>query len=88
MQWIGKSDEMDPTEWGWDVQGGKLVPLMMDKSPAPDLLLKMIGCSCSTRCITKKCSCRKSNMECTSACGHYRENMTQDPVFDEDDCDA
>ena len=24
-QWIGKSDEMDPTEWGCDVQGGKLV---------------------------------------------------------------
>ena len=36
MQWIGKRDEMDPTEWCWDVQGEKLVPLMMDKNPAPD----------------------------------------------------
>ena len=28
MEWLGKNDGMQPTEWGWAVQGGKLVPLM------------------------------------------------------------
>ena len=45
MQWIGKNEGMDPIEWGWDIQGDKLVPLMMDNSPAPETLLKMIQCS-------------------------------------------
>jgi len=45
MQWMGKNEGMDPTKWGWDVQGDKLVLLMMNKSPAPDTLLKMIRCA-------------------------------------------
>ena len=36
MVWMGKEDGMDPTEWGWDVQGDKLIPLMMHDSPVPD----------------------------------------------------
>ena len=45
MQWMSKSDALNSTEWGWDVQRGKLVPLMMDLNPAPDKLLKMIHCN-------------------------------------------
>ena len=36
MEWMGMDDGMDPTEWGWDLQGNQLVPLMMENSPAPD----------------------------------------------------
>ena len=59
MQWMFKSDGMKATDWGWRLQGGKLVPLMMNKSPAPESLLKMIHCSCCTGCSTKICSCKK-----------------------------
>ena len=59
MQWLDKCDDMDPTEWGWIIQDGKFVPIMMDISPAPDQLLKMIRCSCSARCNTLKCSCKR-----------------------------
>ena len=51
MVWMG------PTEWGWDVQGDKLIPLVMQESPAPGILLKMIQRNCTTGC-----SCTKKHM--------------------------
>src|SRR6218665_2718822 len=30
MQWMGNSDGMDPTKWGWTVQHERFVPCMMD----------------------------------------------------------
>ena len=79
MQWMSKSDALNLTEWGWDVQRGKLVPLMMDLNPAPDKVLKMIHCNCSTGCFTRKCSCRRNGLECTTAFGHFCENMAHEP---------
>ena len=84
MQWMCKTDGINPTDWGWMLQGGKLVPLMMDKNPAPESLLKMIHCSCSTGCSTKRCSCKKSGLECTTACGHLCENTDEELVSDDD----
>ena len=55
MEWLGKNDDMQPTEWGWAVQGNKLVPLMMKDSPAPNSLLKMVHCNCSAGCSTMRC---------------------------------
>ena len=78
---MGHSDEMEPSEWGWKVEGGKLVRVMTDKSPAPDVLIKMIHCN------TLKC--RKHGLECTSACGQCQDGncdtMTNEPVIEEDD---
>ncbi len=91
MQWIGMNEGMDPTEWGWDVQGDKLVPLMMDKSPAPETLLKMIRCTCISGCSTLRCSCKKHGLECTSACGQCQNgncnNIIMNLVFDDDEID-
>lgn len=36
MEWMGCCEEMAPSEWGWKVEGDKLVPVMTDKSPAPE----------------------------------------------------
>ena len=89
MEWMGCSDEMEPCEWGWRVEGGKLVPVMTNKSPAPEVLIQMIHCNCSAGCNTLKCTCRKHGLECTSACGHCQDgicdNMTNEPVNEEDD---
>ena len=87
MQWMSKSDGMNSTEWGWDLQGGKLVSLMMDLNPAPDKLLKMIRCNCSTGCVTQKCSCRRNGLECTTTCGHFCENMAHEPVIEDVELD-
>ena len=91
MEWMGCSDEMEPCEWGWKVEVDKLVPVMTEKSPAPDALIKMIHCNCSEGCNTLRCTCRKHGLQCTSACGHCQDgkcdNMTNDPVVDDDDDD-
>ena len=70
-EWIGKSDGMNATEWGWNAQGGKLVPPIMYMNPAPDKLLKMIHCNYTAGCVTKKCTCRRNGLECTIAFGHF-----------------
>ncbi|XP_041368125.1 uncharacterized protein LOC121382658 [Gigantopelta aegis] len=91
MVWMGTSEGMDPTEWGWDVHCERLVPIMMDKSPAPDILLQMIHCNCSAGCNTLRCSCRKHGMDFTSACGRCQDsncdNMSQEPISDEEEQD-
>lgn len=89
MQWMGKNDDLHPTEWGWHINEGKLFPLMMNNSAAPDTLLKMIRCNCSSRCDTLQCSCKKHGLDCNTSCGHCQngtcDNMSQEPVSDDDD---
>ena len=90
MEWMDMDDGMDPTEWGWDLQGNQLVPLMMENSPAPDPLLKMIRCNCLSGCRTLKCDCKKHDLECTTACGRCQydmicDNISQEPFSDNDD---
>ena len=92
MEWLGKNDGMQPTEWGWAVQGNKLVPLMMKDSPAPNSLLKMVHCNCSAGCSTMRCGCRKHALECTRACGNCQDgdcdNMAHKRVSDDDEDEA
>jgi hypothetical protein len=52
MVWMGISEDMVPNDWGFKVQGDKLIPIMMDKDHAPEVLLKMIHCNCSAGCNT------------------------------------
>ena len=82
---------MVPSEWGWKVEGDKLVPVMTDKRPAPDALIQMIHCNCSEGCNTLRCTCRRHGLECTSACGHCQDgncdNMKNGPVIDDEDED-
>ena len=51
MQWMSKSDGMNSTEWGWEVQHGLTHD---DMKPAPDKLLKMIHCNCSIGSVKKR----------------------------------
>ena len=90
MEWMGMDDGMDFTEWGWDLQGNQLVPLIMENSPAPDPLLKMIRCNCLSASRTLKCNCKKHDLECTTACGRCQyemicDNISQEPFSDNDD---
>ena len=85
MQWMGKDDDMNPSEWGWDVQRGKLVPLMLDRNPAPDELLKMIRCNCSVGCITMRRSCRrKMDLNVCQFVDIFCENTVHESVSDDE----
>jgi hypothetical protein len=67
--WIGH--DLDPLQWGWIQSGNKLVPLKTDLPAAPERILNIIKCNCKN-CDTKRCSCRKHGLECSSACGGCR----------------
>ena len=47
----------------------RFVPLMSTMNVAPDSLLKVIHCNCTTACKTLRCSCRKYGLPCTIVCG-------------------
>jgi len=84
MVWIGCSENIEPTKWGWDLQGDKL-----DNTPAPDVLLQMIHCNCVGGCNTLRCSCKKYGVVCTAACGSCQnencENMNNAPIVDKNE---
>ena len=92
MERLGKNYGVQPTEWGWAVQGDKLVPLVMKDSPAPNSLLEMVHCNCSAGCSTMRCGYRKHALECTRACGNCQDgdcdNMAYKPVSDDDEDEA
>ena len=67
--WAGKEEGMDPRNWGWNLQDNQLVPLMSTMNAAPENLLKIIHCNCSTACKTLHCSCRRYGLPCTTVCG-------------------
>ena len=60
----------------------------MNDCPAPDTLLKVIHCNCSTGCVSLMCSCRKSGLDCTTGCGPCQdgccENMHSRILLDYD----
>ena len=65
--WMGNSS-LNPLEYGWRIDEGKLVPLKMTLSPAPVSLLQKVRCGCKIHCDSKRCSCRRHGLECSSAC--------------------
>ena len=65
---------MDPLTHGWTQREGStsLTPATVadDVTLAPDELLKMMKCSCSsaTPCKYQHCGCHKATMACTAFC--------------------
>ncbi len=79
MVWMGTDEGMDATNWGWDLKGNRLVPLMSRMNAAPDSLLKVIHCNCSTACKTLRCSCRRYGLPCTTVCGLCQLEVCDNP---------
>ena len=94
MKWKGFDDQISPQNWGWKKIDNKLtcMPVATDLPPAPDDLLKIIRCSCHGDCSSMRCSCKKHNISCSSACGHCRgsgcSNSDSSIDSDQDDRDT
>jgi hypothetical protein len=85
QQWM-ENNQIKPDDWGWILQNGQYFPILTDKEVAPADLLVMIRCNCKVDCTTRRCTCRKNNLECSSACGQCRgvcSNVTS--VMDDDE---
>lgn len=81
QQWKGNNN-LQPVDWGWRMSDGNLVPVMTDLPPAPQDLLNVIQCNCSTDCGSARCTCRKNNLECSPACGQCRGSSCTNSVLD------
>ena len=66
MTWMGPDDALN---WGWHLQDNRFVPLMSTMIVAPDSLLEVIHCNCSTACKTLFCSYRKYGLSHATVCG-------------------
>jgi len=69
MVCMGIVKGMDAMNWAWTLLDNWFVPLMPRMNAAPDSLLKVIRCNCSTACKTLHCSCRRYELPCTTVCG-------------------
>ena len=82
QQWIAGDCYIDPTKWGWKITNNIMNPIMTDKDPAPENLLKIVRCTCRTDCRSLRCSCRKHGVMCTTACTNCTETCNNIPAID------
>ena len=68
QEWLGNCQMVEPKQCGWRLERDRLVPVTTDIPAAPSDLLKVIRCSCKSNCDSKRCSCRKHGLDCTSSC--------------------
>ena len=47
------SDDLDPKQWGWKLDGKVLSPIMTDINAAPENLLKFVRCKCNKKSMWK-----------------------------------
>ena len=73
---------MDPLQYGWDVDGDLLRATVLPSETliAPDELLKLVCCNCTTACKSALCSCSKSRMSCTEFCKCKGEESCLNPL--------
>lgn len=91
MIWMGLECNLDATDWGWKIEDNQFVPIMTANKAAPDNLLKIVHCNCTTGCTTQRCTCRKYSLSCTGACGQCQIETCENPnnviPVDTDDTD-
>lgn len=46
QEWLGNVGILQPTQWGWELLDGILVPITTDKPVAPDSVLRIVSCGC------------------------------------------
>ena len=56
-QWKDPDCEMQPELWGWHITETGYHPIATDLPPAPEELLKIIRCNCTTDCSSARFSC-------------------------------
>ena len=57
-----------PENYGWELNGDSLDPIMTDNIPAPIVLIELSMCSCKTGCKTRRCKYLKHYLVCTDMC--------------------
>ena len=57
-----------PESRGWLIRDGQLDINWMSLPPAPEALLELILCGCTTDCTTGQCPCKRNGVPCAELC--------------------
>jgi hypothetical protein len=66
---LGRS-ALKPTQWGWGLNNGRLVPVQIEGQVAPDSVLTVVRCKCKGDCSSALCSCKKHGLQCVTVCSN------------------
>ena len=72
-----------PEGKGWRLDGGKLVPVLMTKSPVPTGIAELTTCRCTTSECRRNCSCKMNHLACTETCLCMADERCSNPMNDE-----
>ena len=53
---------------GLDDKNGVHDPVMTKLSPAPESIVELNMCKCTTGCLTQRCKCKKNGFVCSELC--------------------
>lgn len=68
---------------GWMMIDSNLVPVLMEKNPAPSEITELTKCGCGiSQCKQNNCSCRRNNLPCTEACSCMADEVCSNQVND------
>ena len=85
--WLGNVFPVE--DWSWTVRQSEYYPVLSNKPPAPDYLLKYVRCQCKEDGYKAQlCSCRKYGVPCTVSCKQCNGVScfnSEQPLTDEDD---
>ena len=71
----------NPENYGWELNGDSLDPIMTDNLPVRIALIKLSMCSCKTGCKTRRCKCLQHDLVCTdmSKCKNCENDGSNNP---------
>ena len=55
-----------PSEFGWECEGEKWIPIWITIPEAAKCTMELVKCVCTGNCTS--CSCGKADLECTLLC--------------------
>jgi hypothetical protein len=81
---------LDPVQLGWQMQDGRLLPVLIKEAPAPVAVMQLVRCNCASKSNTcsRRCSCKQHNLVCTELCkcaGDEDQCHNTQPISDEQD---
>ena len=81
-------DLPEPTAYGWRCTDGRFTAIVTDLKPAPEAIVDLVRCKCSTGRCHGNCSCLVAGMACTQMCrcdAHPENCDNVDPVLHNSD---
>eukprot|EP00794_Sanderia_malayensis_P014567 gene14567-16069_t len=67
QNWLSNDCHHNAENWGWVNKSEKLFPITTSLPPTPAKFLEMIKCACKANCDTRRCTCRKNTLQCSTA---------------------